>query len=513
MRNNTIENRAVQNAFIGFFSFFLSMAQVLISVPVLLSYWGKEVYGIWLALFAGFTMLQTIDSGHQNYVGNEFNMLYHADKEKLKEVLGSSMPMAYFLGLIELFFCIFLITIGYLPGFLGVTSELAAKYRVSYGIIILMIMWLLAGSLGGIIVRLLIPVGMLSQAQWWGILNRFTQFLSLIGVAVLGGGLFQACVVFSFVQLFLAAALLWYIRKKLPEFYPWWGSGNWRTAFGNFRKSLALTFNGIAQQLSNNGLVVFVSALFGAVMVPAFTTIRTLTNTASAVTAIFISSLMPDMVRFHSTRSGEKLVKVFDVNWFISGMFVNIGIIAALPVIERLYVFWTKGILPFDPLLFFSLAVAISFFNFGSGLNVYIQSINDLKAQIIVTFTRIAVLFLSGYLLGLKYGIAGVGMGCVAAEIFSSALMPVLFVNRRLADFCARLEPMQLRLALLPPIFLFLAGNLLMIYKISFSWIAAGLTIPFLATYYYAWKNLDEDVRCRLRTAISSGISAFSLKF
>src|SRR5437867_7541300 len=48
--------------------------QTLALVPILLKYWGNANYGLWLALLAGFNLLQSLDLGHQNYVGNQLNM-------------------------------------------------------------------------------------------------------------------------------------------------------------------------------------------------------------------------------------------------------------------------------------------------------------------------------------------------------------------------------------------------------------------------------------------------------
>jgi len=50
---------------------------------------------------AGFSLLQTLDLGHQNYVGNQLNVQYHSDISQFRRTLGSSLLIAYFLGLVE----------------------------------------------------------------------------------------------------------------------------------------------------------------------------------------------------------------------------------------------------------------------------------------------------------------------------------------------------------------------------------------------------------------------------
>lgn len=66
--------------------------------------------------------MQTLDLGHQNYVGNNFNLLYHTDKNELYLVLGSSLLVAYLIGAIELIITITIIFSDTLFQFLGVST-------------------------------------------------------------------------------------------------------------------------------------------------------------------------------------------------------------------------------------------------------------------------------------------------------------------------------------------------------------------------------------------------------
>lgn len=363
--SDTIQKRAFKNTAVGLFSFGINMALTFISVPILLHYWGKEVYGLWLSLFAGLSLLKTLDLGHQNYVGNKLNMLYHVNIAELKSVLGSSLLLAYLLGLIEMLAVVILIMTDSLHYVIGASST---TVHLGSGLLAMIGTWFIFGSAGGIIVRLLIPVGRLFDAALLGILMMVTQSLLLMMVAIMRGDLLTACIFFALGQSVIALWNYWYVKIKIPELYPWWQNASWKTGFENFKKSLILTINGIAQQLSNQGLVLFIAVLFQASVIPIFTTIRTLTNTAGSITNIFMSSLLPDLIKFHAKQEQDKLLKTLKTNWFISGAFVNLGIVTVLPVIEILYNKWTNGQLIFNFSLFLILATSISIANFGSGL-------------------------------------------------------------------------------------------------------------------------------------------------
>jgi O-antigen/teichoic acid export membrane protein len=327
---------------------------------------------------------------------------------------------------------------------------------------------------------------------------RLTQFFSIVIIAVGGGSIFSACMWYAVIQSIVTMLAFWYIKMKLPDFYPWWHAAQWREGLRGLRKSLVLTFITIGQQLSNSGLVLLISALFTAAIIPSFTTLRTLTNTGGAVTRIFITALSPDMIRFHATRETEKLFSTLNANWFISGICVNFGIILVLPIIERIYRLWTKGYLAFNPVLFFLLAVAISLDNFGTGLNMYLSGINDLRSQTIITITRVGVLFLVGYYLSSFYGILSIGIGCVVAEIFASVVLPVIFVNRRLEEFSAQLAFKHVFLAIVPPVLLLLACAVLMACKVSFNLVSLVLLPALCAVYYGNWKILGRELQGRI---------------
>jgi O-antigen/teichoic acid export membrane protein len=311
----------------------------------------------------------------------------------------------------------------------------------------------------------------------------------------------------------MALFTFWYIKRKLPDFYPWWHAAQWHDGLIGLKKSLVLTFNSIAQQLANNGLVVFVSILFTAAVLPAFTTLRTLTNTAGAITAIFITALLPDMIRFHATREAEKLDSVFNANWFVSGICVNFGIIVVLPFIESVYRYWTKGLLTFNPALFLLLAVAISLANFGAGHTLYLQGINDLRSQTVITLTRTGMLFLVSYSLSSSCGILSIGIGCVVAELFASVILPVFFVSKRLSELSTRLSPKHVVLAVMPSVLLLLVGSVTMLKSMNLGVITLVL-LPALGLVYYSnWKILNRDVRFRIGSLASAVTRKFSFGF
>jgi len=123
----------------------------------------------------------------------------------------------------------------------GINVITAQSANINEGLIILLIAWLMFGSYGGILHRLMIPVGLMYQSQWWGIIYSTSQFLSIIITVLSGGSILDVCIVYSLVQAFVYALTFIYIKNKIPVFYPWWRLKSWKTVSNNFRKSIVLT--------------------------------------------------------------------------------------------------------------------------------------------------------------------------------------------------------------------------------------------------------------------------------
>lgn len=494
----------------GGISFLFTMAQTVALVPILLKYWGTNNYGLWLTLMAGFNLIQTLDLGHQNYVGNQLNVQYHTDIKQFQKTLGSSLYISYFLGFIEITLTLLLVTTGTLSSFLSVSTDLIVKHQLGLGLLLLMAMWFTFASAGGIVVRIMMPAGMLYQSLWLGIIVKFSQFVSIVIVAVSGGSILEACIWYAVIQSILSLFVLWYLRTRLPQFFPWWRDGQWNDGFQALKKSLVLTGNIIGMQLSNNGLLILISALFTSTVIPSFTTLRTLTNTAGTVTSILITSLLPDMIRFHATHEIEKVKSIFNVNWFISGICVNFGIILVLPIIEPIYHLWTKGYLFFNPSLFLLLLVAISLANFGAGLNMYLSGINNLRSQTYITVTRTGLLFVVTYVFSASCGILSIGMGLVAAELAASVVLPVLFVSRCLAEHGTQLCKRQILLAIIPPLLLLAVGIVIFRCHQGIGIVSAVMLPILLSLYYMNWKELSLDIQQRIIFLTKSLFRKFS---
>lgn len=498
MSQGGIEHRAAKISIVTGFSTLLSIIIQLISVPICLKYWGAENYGSWLALFAAFMLVRSLDTGYVAYVGNKLNYLYHQDQQALREHLASAITGIAVIGALQL-------TIGAAAIFsdkfvmmLGVSSNPVLEHRSSFALLVLISTWALSGSYLGIVHRLLIPAGMMYQAAWWSMGMQVSQFAGIILASILHFDMFEASLLFAFIQfsIYLASAI--YVRQKLPAYYPWWRGATPRTGMKDLAHSMLITVSNIIQQVTSNGTLLLVSALSGPAAVPVFTTVRTLANLWANVTGVLTSPLLPDVVRYYATGEGKKIVSVSEAYWVLVGTIVNFGVLLSYPLINPMYGYWTSHMVVLDkPLLCLFLA-SVVLSNAGGLISAYLNGINSLRILLSASVLRGVFSVGVGYLLFQYFGLAGLGMGIVSGELLVLLMMGRYFVKKELSDLSVQMAPKSLL-----PVTVSTVSTLLYLMSEGAGFSFAQYLYPFsmlgvVIAAIWGWRGLDVDVQNRL---------------
>ena len=284
-------------------------------------------------------------------------------------------------------------------------------------------MWILAGSIGGILVRIILPLGLMARFTYLNIILKVLLF----SVLAIGGWfkweLFHVILCYSLVELMYAWGIFWYIKKIMPEFYPWWRYANTKTGWINFKHSLVLTMNGLLDQFSNNGLILVISSFLSAKAIPLFTTMRTVANTALIGTNTFLTSVAPDLIRLHANNEKQKLRQIFFANWFITGLPINV-VFLFLPIFaERLYTWWTKGQIAFDMPLLLLLLAGVVLTNFFKGFALYLFFINDIKINFTTSVIKATIIILITIGGIMKFGLYAPAVGYIIAETVTGIII------------------------------------------------------------------------------------------
>jgi O-antigen/teichoic acid export membrane protein len=493
----TLERRALSGTLIGAGAFVLNALQTFLLVPVLLGAWGAERYGVWLALQALVGLVAMLDNGHQNYVGNEMAKLYFADRAALRRTLASSIWTAVAIGGVEVAVAFALGAGGFLPRAIGLPPAVVEREHLFASLAIATAAWVLTGSVGGILGRLLPPAGMFTRFSAWGIVARVVQTVAIAGAALGGLGILGTTLVAQAASLLYYVALLRDLRRQFPDLSPMHAGADAAVGARNFGKSLVLTVSTLVAQLQQNGLNLLVTGALGAAALPVIATARTVASTFLQAANILSAPLQPEMVRFHVKREYDKLGATFGASWLLGGTAIQLGILAVLPVLAPLYVLWTRHALPFDRGLFADLALAVSLRMLGTPLLAYLGSINHLRAVSTANVAQ-SVVVLGVAALGMKaLGLHAAGLAILLGEVVGSCGVPLAYVVRSLdAPWRARI----LRDVALGTAPCLVTGAALFAYarEISMALVTPPALAALSAIALVQWRALSPDVRARL---------------
>ena len=400
----------------------VSFGLVLIQVPLLLHYWGAAIFGAWNALFSFYSLLITLDTGHQSYLGSIFMQTFHGKRENLRDELASGIRIAFVLGGIQLLLCLTIAGFGLARLLIGADVNTLSSVELVGSLTALVIQWIVAGSIGGILVKIFSAGGYYTRAAVWGIGYRIVFTVALCTGAALSERILPAAIAVGVsITLYTLLPVL-DLRRIFPEIFPWWEGGSWKRGWRNLRLSAWLTVSGFIQQFSGNGLILVVTHLLNTVAVSILTTLRTLSNTATQATLIVVQPVLPDLIKYHVAGDGMKVQHTLAGLWFVSGLVINIGLAVALAVAPWFYGHWTRGLLPFDAGLFAFLVLGVQIRNIASPLLHYLLGLNDLEAQMKIAIGQTLATLMVCALLSGPLGVRAAGAGIVAGEVVGALL-------------------------------------------------------------------------------------------
>ena len=461
-------------------------------------YWGKTTYGTWLALSAAYTILRTVDGGFTAFVGNKLNMLYHQDQDEMRRVLSSAIWGVILLGSTQIIIVLALYfsnSLGLIMG--GAASQLTANQTI-LGLMVMSLTWILTGSYIGVLHRFLIPNGMLYQLLWWVMLLQVSQSLSIMLAAYLQLSVFNAALFFAFAQAAVYICSAFYIKWRLPQFYPWLSGAKLKIGLREMVQSFPMTINGAVQQAGNSGVVILISVVLGAAVIPIYSTMRTLSNLWTTVTNIVTAPLLPDIVRFHATKEPRKFIMIHKTHILLMSIIINLSIMLAYPLIDTVYLYWTRGKLPIDHRLICLLLASVSVFALNSLFNTFLTGLNNGRYLIVMGFLRGLFVLIAGYFLLPIFGLSGIGMAILLAEVLLMVANTFIFIRGELKSIGAKRELMFTWYDGL--CFLSVLGFLLLnvfITNLNMMYYLISL-IVLLIGIIYSWVNLDIEIRSRI---------------
>jgi O-antigen/teichoic acid export membrane protein len=413
----------------------VTMISQIALVPIFLSYWNVKTFGIWLAIQGVMSVLSMLDLGHQNYVGYEFLKLGRNNLLAISKSLWSAVIISLSISIFQLLLIAGFFFTGTLSVLLGesATDDSGLIHSAGVALIFLGFSWLINTSISGLMNRALAVFGYYPRMAWWGVVFAVANALIPLIAVVLGAGLIKtsmflaagifACSVPLYLDFF---ALL--RKEKVKIIKPSLALG-----YANFGKSLPILGKTLFENFRQQGVRLLLAPLAGPIGLAAFSTMRTGANVALQGLNTVINPLLPDLMRFLNNKDQARSEAGFATLWIVVIALMAPGVVILQTFVEPLFLFWTKGKIVFDPLLFALLSLGVLVYAVVQPAMAIVIGNNLTKTQLMLTIVAAVVVLLFLCVLVPLMGIVGAGIALLLAEI-SSAIGYKIYAVRWLKE-------------------------------------------------------------------------------
>lgn len=400
----------------------ITMASQILLVPIYLSYWDVETYGVWLAIHGIMSVLSMLDMGHQSFMGYEFLRLGRKNTLALRKHLWSGIIVGVLISLLQILLIIVFFFTGLLTFLLGELETKNLDLINSAGIALILqgITWLIVTTIFGLMTRALASFGHYARMAWWGLIYTLITALAPLISVVMGGDLVITSVVLAcalivssipvYLDLFklLKKEKLKFIRPSLP------------LGYSNFLKSIPLSGKSLFENIRQQGVRLVLAPLAGPVGLAAFSTMRTGANVALQGLNTILNPLLPDLMRFLHNRDQPRSDAAFATLWIVVVALMAPGVVVLQTFIEPFYFFWTQGKIVFDPLLFALLSLGVLIYAVIQPAMAVVIGNNLTKIQLVCAAIAGATVFGILILLVPILGIVGAAIALLVAELVAA---------------------------------------------------------------------------------------------
>lgn len=396
------------------------IAQVLL-VPIYLTHWSVEKYGIWLAVQGIMAALSMLDMGYQSYMSFEFLRLVHKDIPLLSKSLWSAVVIGIMVSLTQILIIVGVAGFGAMPLLLGAESNSDLVYQATVALFLQGLTWLIIMTVPGLIVRALAGFGYFPRMAWWGFSYAIIAAVAPITAVVLGGGLLHASLALFVCSMIYTSAHYFEIFRLLKKERLRFVRPSLALGFRNFTLSLPLLGKSLLESVRQQGVRLVLAPLSGAVGLAAFSTMRTGANVALQGLNTVIHPLLPDLMRFLHDRDQPRSEAAFSVVWVVVVFGLAPGIVLLQAIIGPFFVFWTQGKITFDPLLFATLSLGVLIYAVIQPAMAVVVGNNLTRIQLgIAAVAAVTVLLFMGMSVPVV-GIVGAGFALLLAELAAAA--------------------------------------------------------------------------------------------
>lgn len=391
------------------------------TVPIYLTHWDAQTYGVWLILQGSLGYLMLISAAHQQYTYAEVMKCGPDARDAVRRLYLSSVGVAYLIALAEFGAILGLgpqVVSAAMPADSAGTAATVVALLVLYSLLNLIFM-----PFGAITAQTITVYGQYPRTAAWGLFDTgMVVFAPAVAVAfgadLMTAGLVQVAAhavaalltAIDLVRLARRFGLL--ARQRI----------DWRLGLRNALGCLPLAGRSFIESFRQQGFRILLGANAGAVAVTALATTRTFANVLHQGLSTITAPLMPELMRYVVNRDQDRMEGAFAIVWLCLFALLVPGVLVLCLLAEPVFMFWTRGAVGFDPVLFLTLLVVVLVYAAGQPATAILQGQNRIAWMISISVAAALGLVAFCVLLIPPFGLRGAGFALLGAELCAVSL-------------------------------------------------------------------------------------------
>lgn len=393
-----------------------------ILIPIYLSYWDVETYGIWIAIQALVNVVSMLDKGYVDYLGFEFLKLGKDERENISKSMWSGISVIILTGLIQSLAILAFTYTNFFTSFLSEqkTVSVSIVIEARWALVFQWLGWAYCSNTTGLFFRALTVYGHYSRMAWWDTsIALLTSLLSII-VVTLGAGLLTTSIVSSLFLFLITVPRLVDIKKlMLQEQIPSRSKISLKKGIIDYQVSISLSIRYFLENFRQQGVRLILTPLVGLTNLAAFTTMRTGANVIQQGLLTITNPLLPELMRFLKEKNQQKTEASFATVWLLLVTILSPGVLILQIIIEPIFIVWTKQQITFDPILFASLSITILLYALAQPAMAIVMANNLLRPQLIISIFATVATITAIILLVPSLKLQGIGFSLMIGEILA----------------------------------------------------------------------------------------------
>jgi len=407
--------RVVSGSLASWLRIVVTIVSQVVAVPIYLSYWSVDTYGIWILIQSIMTFLTVFDVAHHHYLGNEFLKFGPQKRKEIGETFCTGISVAFIVSIFTFIIISSLVLSGALGRWVGIEKLNTHAFEMS--LLLMAGTWAITVTFTGIIGRALYPFGYFPLLAWSGAVFALLSTIASIAAVWFGADLIGASIVVCMVNILCHSILTLILLRIAKKEELLFRKIDLRLGFLRFFSALVLGVQSGFEVLRHQGARFILLPLSGMASMIAFSTMRTGANLAQQGLGTITAPLMPELMNFLSIRDQVRMEISFSVIWLMLSVVLVPAVLILQYLSPELFSLWTNGKIVFDPVLFAILSFGVLVSALAQPAIAVVSGNNLLKEQFRISFIAVIVTVGSMYVLVSFMGIKGAAIALLLGEL------------------------------------------------------------------------------------------------